>query len=197
MGVGRRRPQRRLQLRRLRGQHVDHLDQLGHERRTDGQLRRELLVDARVHLQQRQERIPGRRSGQSATSLCLISPLLSPPFPSLPSSSFPVLVSLSIVFFFCSVIHPTYSVLPSRHLSTPNLPSFFIFTSFPPFPSSVELRYQYKAVYSKVKAIYFTLAYLRNHVSKLHQILCMLPTAVAIGRILTLLQYAVYFRFSE
>ena len=63
VGVRGRRAGRRLQLRRLRGQHVDHLHQFGNQRRPNGRLRRVLLLHARVHLQQRQERLSRRRSG--------------------------------------------------------------------------------------------------------------------------------------
>ena len=63
VGIGWRWSQRRLQLWRLRGQHVDHINQFGNERRPDSQLRRELFIDARFHVQQRQERLPRCRSG--------------------------------------------------------------------------------------------------------------------------------------
>lgn len=58
VGVGRRRQLRRLQLRRLRLQHVDHLHQLGHQRRPHGAVRRELLLHAGLHLQQRPQAEP-------------------------------------------------------------------------------------------------------------------------------------------
>ena len=49
---------------------MDDIDQLGHQRRTDSQLRRELLVNTCIYLQQRQEWLPGRRSGTVSLSSC-------------------------------------------------------------------------------------------------------------------------------
>lgn len=66
VGERRRRRRRRLQLRRLRRQHVDDKHQQRNQRRPERPLRRELLVDAGVHVQQRRQRPQhGRRHHRS------------------------------------------------------------------------------------------------------------------------------------
>ena len=64
VGVGRRWPQRRLQLRRLRRQYVDRVHQLSHQRRPHRRLRRVLFLHSCLHLQQRQELVARRRRGK-------------------------------------------------------------------------------------------------------------------------------------